>query len=222
MEGFFTPKESGTHTLALSAVGWCKLFLDGKVVVDHSSDADMGRQNTKELKLEGGKRYAIKLEYYWKGNPRWRSVSLGHMPPQPKDTIAEAVKLAKKADVVVVIASLNGEWETEGADRVDMKLPGDQNELIKKIAKVNKNTIVAINVGSPVEMPWIDDVPAVLQLWYDGQEQGTMKAPPVSCPPPSRFVWKITQPILTTRVKMEKCVTAKASSSVIAITTRRT
>jgi beta-glucosidase len=172
MEGFFTPKESGTHTLALSAVGWCKLFLDGKVVVDHSSDSDMGRQNTRELKLEGGKRHAIKLEYYWKGNPRWRSVGLGHMPPQPKDTIAEAVKLAKKADVVVVIASLNGEWETEGADRVDMKLPGDQDELIRKIAKVNKNTIVAINVGSPVEMPWIDDVPAVLQLWYDGQEQG--------------------------------------------------
>jgi beta-glucosidase len=116
------------------------------------------------------------VEYYWKGAPRWRSVGLGHQPPQPKDTIDEAVKLAKKSDVVVLVASLNGEWETEGADRVDMKLPGAQNELIERVAKANKNTIVVVNVGSPVEMPWIDQVPAVLQLWYNSQEQGNALA----------------------------------------------
>ena len=101
-----------------------------------------------KIKLKGGKAYPIKVEYYWKGNPRWRSVELGHQPPQPIDLIAEAVKLAKNSDVVVLVASLNGEWETEGADRVDMKLPGAQNELIKHVAKANKNTIVVINVGS--------------------------------------------------------------------------
>jgi len=92
------------------------------------------------------------------------------------DLIAEAVKLAKKADVVILVAGLNGEWEAEGFDRVDMKLPGDQNELIKQVSKANKNTIVVLNVGSPVEMPWIDRVPAVLQLWYDSQEQGNALA----------------------------------------------
>jgi beta-glucosidase len=71
---------------------------------------------------------------------------------------------------------LNSEWETEGADRVDMKLPGAQNELIERVAKANKNTIVVLNVGSAVEMPWIDKVPAVLQLWYNGQEQGNALA----------------------------------------------
>jgi len=86
------------------------------------------------------------------------------------------VKLAKKADAVVLVASLNGEWETEGADRVDMKLPGAQDELIQRVAKANKNTIVVLNVGSPVEMPWIDKVPAVLQLWYNSQEQGNALA----------------------------------------------
>ena len=176
MEGFFTPKESGIHTLALSGVGWCKLYLNEELIVDHSHDSDMGKQISAEVELEGGKAYLIKVEYYWKGNPRWRSLMLGHQPPQPLDPIAEAVKLAKKADVVVVIAGLNGEWETEGADRVDMKLPGAQDELIKKVVKANKNTIVVLNVGSAVEMPWIEKVPAVVQLWYDSQEQGNALA----------------------------------------------
>jgi beta-glucosidase len=176
MEGFFTPGESGVHTLALGGVGWCKLYLDEKLVVDHSHDLDMGKQVFAEAELEGGKAYALKLEYYWKGDPRWRSVSLGHQPPQPLDLIGEAVKLAQKADVVVVVAGLNGEWESEGFDRVDMKLPGEQDKLIRKIARANKNTVVVLNTGSPVEMPWIEKVPAVLQLWYDGQEQGNALA----------------------------------------------
>ncbi|HSJ87481.1 MAG TPA: glycoside hydrolase family 3 C-terminal domain-containing protein [Anaerolineales bacterium] len=176
MEGFFTPKESGVHTFGLSGVGWSKLYFDGKLLIDHSHDSDMGQELTKEIKLKAGKSYPIRLEYYWKGNPRWRSVMLGHQPPQPKNMIGDAVKLAKRSDVVILVASLNGEWETEGADRVDMKLPGAQNELIERVAKANKNTIVVVNVGSPVEMPWIEQVPAVLQLWYDSQEQGNALA----------------------------------------------
>ncbi len=176
LEGFFTPQESGTHTLALAAVGWGKLYFDGKLVIDHTSDWDMGKQLTAALELESGKAYPIKIEYYWKGNPRWRSLSFGHQPPHAKDTIAEAVKLAKNSDVVVLIASLNHEWESEGFDRLDMKLPGAQNELIERVAKANRNTIVVLNTGSPVEMPWIEKVPVVLQLWYDSQEQGNALA----------------------------------------------
>ena len=175
-EGFFTPKESGTHTFALTSVGWCKLYLNGKLVVDHWKDTDMGKQKSATIDLIGGKPYELKVEYYWKGDDRSRSIKIGHLPPQPRDTIAEAVKLAKKSDVVVVIAGLNHEWEAEGFDRVDMKLPGEQDRLIKKIAKANKNTIVVLNVGSPVEMPWIDKVPAVVQLWYNSQEQGNALA----------------------------------------------
>ncbi len=176
MEGFFTPKESGVHTFGLSSVGWCKLYLNNELLVDHSSDSDMGNQVKAEIKLESGKSYPIKLEYYWQGSPRWRSVGIGYQPPQSKDLIADAVKLAKKADVAIVVAGLTGEWESEGFDRVDMKLPGEQDKLIKKVAKANKNTIVVLNVGSPVEMPWIDKVPAVLQLWYNSQEQGNALA----------------------------------------------
>ena len=176
MEGLFTPQESGTHKLALSAVGWGKLYLDDKLIIDHTSDSDMAKQLTVDVKLEGGKAYPIKIEYYWKGDPRWRSLAFGHQPSHAKDMIAEAVKLAKNSDVVVLVAGLTGEWESEGFDRVDMKLPGAQNELIERVVKANKNTIVVLNVGSPVEMPWIDKVPAVLQLWYNSQEQGNALA----------------------------------------------
>jgi beta-glucosidase len=157
-------------------VGWCKLYLDDKLVIDHTSDSDMAKQLTADLKLEGGKAYPVRIEYYWKGNPRWRSIAFGHQPPHARDMIAEAVKLAKNSDVVVLVAGLTGEWESEGFDRVDMKLPGAQNELIERVAKANKNTIVVLNAGSPVEMPWIDKVPAVLQLWYNSQEQGNALA----------------------------------------------
>jgi beta-glucosidase len=176
LEGFFTPKESGLHTLALSAVGWGKLYLDGELIIDHTSDADMARQLTTQIRLEGGRAYPIKIEYYWRGNPRWRSLAFGHQPPHAKDLIAEAVKLAKSVDVVVLVAGLNSEWESEGFDRVDMKLPGAQDELIERVARANKNTIVVLNAGSPVEMPWIHKVPAVVQLWYNSQEQGNALA----------------------------------------------
>jgi beta-glucosidase len=171
-EGFFTPKESGVHQFSLSGVGWSKLFLAGILLLEHSHDLGTGGELIAEIELEGGKAYPIRIEYYWQGDPRFRSVKLGHLPPQSKDLIADAVKLARKADVVIVVASLNDEWESEGFDRVDMKLPGLQNKLIKQVAKANKNTIVVLNAGSAVEMPWLDRVSAVLQLWYDSQEQG--------------------------------------------------
>ncbi len=176
LEGFFTPQESGKHVLGLSAVGWGKLYLDDKLVIDHTCDSDMAKQLTAELALEGGKAYPIKIEYYWKGNPRWRSLSFGHQPPHARDLIGEAVRIAKKSDVVVLVAGLTSEWEAEGFDRADMKLPGAQNELIERVARANKNTVVVLNAGSPVEMPWIDKVPAVLQLWYNSQEQGNALA----------------------------------------------
>ena len=171
-EGFFTPKESGVHKFSLNGVGWSRLFFDGMLLLQRSYDSDRGGEPIAEIELEDGKPYAIRIEYYWQGDPRFRSVKLGYLPPQPEDPIADAVKLAKKADVVIVVASLNSEWESEGFDRVNMKLPGDQNKLIKQVAKANKNTIVVLNAGSAVEMPWIDRVPAVLQLWYNSQEQG--------------------------------------------------
>jgi beta-glucosidase len=66
----------------------------------------------------------------------------------------------------------NSDWETEGNDRADLSLPANQDQLIENILKENENTVVVLNSGSPVSMPWLDDSKAILQSWFGGQEYG--------------------------------------------------
>lgn len=176
MEGFFTPHESGRHTLGLNSTGWCRLYLNGSLIIDHWQDADMGLQKTAEIELEGGQPYELKVEYYWTGDPTWRSLMLGHLPPHAPDPMAEAEELAKRADAAVVVVGLNAEYESEGFDRANMKLPGEQDELVRRVAAANPRTIVVLNAGSALEMPWVNEVAAIVQLWYAGQEQGNALA----------------------------------------------
>ena len=96
---------------------------------------------------------------------------------EPDDgLVADAVRCAKDADVAVVFAGLPDAFETEGADRQHMRLPKCQDALIRKIAAVNKNTVVVLHNGSPVEMPWIDSVKGVLECYLGGEGVGTAQA----------------------------------------------
>ena len=90
--------------------------------------------------------------------------------------LEEAVKVAKQSDAVVLVVGTNSDWETEGNDRKSLSLPGEQDALIKKILATNKNTVLVINTGSPVSMPWIKSCPAILQTWFPGQEFGNALA----------------------------------------------
>ncbi len=94
----------------------------------------------------------------------------------PADLIAQAVQAAKQADVAIVICGLNKNFDTEGSDRRDMKLPYGQDELIAQVTAANPRTIVVLVAGSPVEMPWLPKVPAVLLAWYGGSEAGNAMA----------------------------------------------
>ena len=87
-----------------------------------------------------------------------------------------AVDAARDADIAVVVVGSNDEWESEGGDRADMVLPGDQDELVRRVAEANPRTVVVHNSGSPMTMPWVDDVAAVVQAWYPGQEGGNAVA----------------------------------------------
>lgn len=81
----------------------------------------------------------------------------------------EAVRVARSADVAIVFVNTE---ESEGRDRPNLELPGNQNQLIAAVAAVNKKTIVVLDTGGPILMPWIDTVAAVLEAWYPGQEDG--------------------------------------------------
>lgn len=84
----------------------------------------------------------------------------------------EAVEAAKAAKAAVIFAGLPDSFESEGYDRTHMRMPDNQNHLIAEIAKIQPNTIVVLHNGSPVEMPWIDDVAAVLECYLGGQAVG--------------------------------------------------
>ncbi len=86
---------------------------------------------------------------------------------------AEAVAAAKKADKAVIFAGLPDSFESEGYDRPHMRLPECQDRLIYEIAKVQPNTIVVLHNGSPVEMPWKDDVKGLLEAYLGGQAGGS-------------------------------------------------
>jgi beta-glucosidase len=85
--------------------------------------------------------------------------------------MAEAVELAKRSDVAVIVTGI---IEGEGQDRAFLDLPGNQEELIREVAATGKPVVVILLAGSPVTMQhWIDRVPAILDAWYPGQEGGT-------------------------------------------------
>ncbi|MEE6263426.1 beta-glucosidase family protein [Plantactinospora sonchi] len=86
--------------------------------------------------------------------------------------LAEAVRVASDADLAVVVVGTTEEVESEGFDRSTLALPGRQDELVRRVAAVNPRTVVVVNAGSPVLMPWVDEVAAVLLTWFPGQEAG--------------------------------------------------
>jgi beta-glucosidase len=105
--------------------------------------------------------------------------SVGYGSDTGNDAIERAVQAAKAADVVVFVGGLNHDSnsDVEGSDRLDMKLPYRQDELIQRIVEANPRTIVVLIAGSPVEMgAWLERVPAVLLAWYGGMEGGNALA----------------------------------------------
>ncbi|GAA2355257.1 glycoside hydrolase family 3 C-terminal domain-containing protein [Saccharopolyspora halophila] len=86
--------------------------------------------------------------------------------------LESALAAAREADVAVVVVGTNDEVETEGRDRTTLDLPGLQNELVSSVAGANSNTVVVVNAGAPVLLPWSGEVPAILWTWFGGQEYG--------------------------------------------------
>lgn len=183
LSGEFTLGNGGKYTLLFSANGKsAKLTIDDEVIADlvQQNLEDETKIETlahhRELNLEAGRKYKLQMEFVTLPDITHRDIRLGLEWLEAPDTVGPAVELAKRADQVVIVAGLTNEWEAEGSDRVNMRLPNRQNELIEKVSEVNTNVVVVLNLGSPVEMPWLDRVSGVLQMWYLGQESGNALA----------------------------------------------
>ncbi len=106
------------------------------------------------------------------------SFQLNLQPPHgtDDDEINRAVALAAEADVAIVVVGTTEEVESEGFDRPSLSLPGRQDELVRRVAEANPRTVVVVNAGAPVLLPWAESVAAVLLAWFPGQEFGNALA----------------------------------------------
>ncbi|THV31389.1 glycoside hydrolase family 3 protein [Glycomyces paridis] len=192
VEGTFTVRTGGEHVFGTRGTGHHRLLVDGEVVFDGDQEV-IGEDpfeaffgpgvERARLPLEAGRTIAVRLEYtpvsaFPAGFPPSILFGLMHTEPRPDEDrlIAEAVAAAREAEVAVVVVSTTALTESEGFDRPDLRLPGRQDELVAAVAAVNPNTVVVVNTGSPVEMPWAGDVAAVLLTWFPGQEGGAALA----------------------------------------------
>ena len=176
----FTPDSSGTHQFSLVSVGKSRLLVDGQMIADNwtkqmKGESYFGFGSTEvigSIKLEAGKTYNLSLEYNNSDVPLFAAFRLGYLPPIASDAIERAATLAAHSDVALVFVGTNGDWESEGHDRTSLKLPDEQAALIERVAAANPNTVVVLQTGSPVVMPWLERVAGVIQAYFPGQECG--------------------------------------------------
>lgn len=143
----------------------------------------VGETRTGTVRLAAGKPVSVEVDYSFAPDPQksawWVGmggvhlaeafVNLGWLLPGEQATIADAAHAAAHADVAIVYAN---KFESEAFDESGIDLPGDQNQLIEAVAAANPRTIVVLNTGSAVAMPWLDKVAGVVEAWYPGQQAG--------------------------------------------------
>ncbi|EGE61225.1 UNVERIFIED_ORG: beta-glucosidase [Rhizobium esperanzae] len=184
----FVPEESGEHVFGMTNAGLARLFVDGMLMVDgHDGwtrgENYFGTANDEQrgtVTLDAGRSYEITVEYEpckaTEEGINLIAVRFGVEKPLSEADIESAVETARNADVALLFVGRDGEWDTEGLDLPDMRLPDRQEELIERVAAANANTVVVLQTGGPVEMPWLGKVRAVLEMWYPGQELGNAVA----------------------------------------------
>ncbi|WP_065188512.1 glycoside hydrolase family 3 C-terminal domain-containing protein [Shewanella woodyi] len=164
------PLESGEHILKLALKGQASLRINGKQVMSEQ----VGKEQVFEqaIELDNNQIYQFELQYAGMGH-----VTLGWDAPGALFTPeAEYLAAAKDADAVIYFGGLSHADDREAIDRIDMKLPNGQDAVISKLLQANPNTVVFLNGGSAVEMPWVDEAQAIVWGWYGGMEAGNAYA----------------------------------------------
>ena len=174
----YKPDISGLHEFEIFGIGKCRLLIDGNELIDNWTSMDPGEafftfgsaSKKGVTNLQKVEAYKIEVQYKFEGS--FPAVYIGCQAPDDVDIFQEALETASHADDVILIVGTNSDWETEGNDRADFNLPANQNKLIEAILEANQNTVVVINTGSPIHMPWEKEAKAIIQTWFAGQEFG--------------------------------------------------
>lgn len=171
-ETTLTVPESGDYDLVLTGVDHASLFLDRRPLILRweSGGEDVV---AKTVPLEAGRTYELSIDLK-PGGPDVH-VRLGWIPPgtsKESENPEVLLNAVKEADAVLFFGGQNHQYDVEDSDRRDMALHDGQNELLAQILGLNPKTAVILVSGSPVEMPWADAAPAIVQMGYAGMEGG--------------------------------------------------
>lgn len=169
--GKVIPKQSGTYIFQLSSDDGVRLFINNKLVVEEWKSRSAA-YDSYEMKLEAGKPYDFKIEYYnglYGGSMKF-DVALKE---NTNNELQAAVALAKRSDVAIVFAGIPENMEGEGNDRQSFNLPDEQTALIQAVTRANPNTIVVVNTGTAFKVSdWISNTAALIDMFYCGGETG--------------------------------------------------
>lgn len=186
-----TPSEDGEVEIGCAVTGHARLWLDGAPIIDElltPDGEDLGaaflspRVGAVPVTLRAGVpvevRFSVDLGEREGPLSHALSFTIGSRPVSaaPEDLIVEAARVAAACEVAVVVVGTNSSVESEGFDRESLAIPGYQDALVEAVAEANPRTVVVVNAGSPVELPWRDKVAAVLVGWFGGQEFGNALA----------------------------------------------
>ena len=178
----YRARQDGPHVIGAGGVGQLTLTVDGIQVAAGYSDIPADPVETMvrpgeiraTIDLAEGQEAEVEISLLpedWPQGPV--AIRFGIVPAPDSDALLrEAVEAARNADVAIVVVGSGPATESEGFDRPGLALPGDQDELVRRIAGVNDRTIVVVNAGMPVLMPWADQVAAIGCCWLPGQAMG--------------------------------------------------
>ncbi len=184
MRARYRPAADGPHVIGVAGIGVLRVAVDGSWVAEATTvpphDEVEALSRPPEIRvpvlLNAGREVELRVEHRPDvGGPHagFVTMRLGIAPRLEDDTLLEeAIQAAAASDVAVVVVGSADGTESEGYDRETMVLPGRQDELVRHIAAANANTVVVVNSGMPVLMPWAEDVAAVIQVWFPGQAFG--------------------------------------------------
>ena len=179
VRGSVVPDEDGRFEVALTQSGRARVLVDGEILLDGfespmpAGGSDFFGLASKDRVADVTVRRGVPLEVvveYANIDAPLAGFRVGFRTVDKDALLERAIDAAAGADVAVVVVGNSAEWETEGRDRPGFELPGRQPELIRRVAAANKRTVVVVNAGAPVDLSWSDDVAAVLQCWFGGQE----------------------------------------------------
>ncbi len=170
--GYITPNITGSYKIGVNSDDGVRLWLNDKLVVDEWHNRGKTTDQV-DIKMEAGKKYSIKLEYFDNGGDAICQL-LWKVPGGSGDIYEEDWKAARTSDYVIAVMGINKTIEKEGKDRTELGLPEDQVNYLKKMYSINKNVVVVLVAGSSLSVNWMDkNVPAIVEAWYPGESGGT-------------------------------------------------